>query len=64
MSTITWTPEQEQAIINTSTNLIVTAGAGSGKTATMIERAYRLVEKGTPIRRITMLTSPKRRRRR
>ena len=52
-----WTPQQMRAIEQTDTDLIVTAGAGSGKTATMIERACRLVlDKKVPIRRITMLT--------
>ena len=56
MSEVKWTPQQNEAITTVDTNLIVTAGAGSGKTATMIERAYRLVLRGVPLRRITMLT--------
>ncbi len=53
---MSWTPEQLQAIESTQTDLIVTAGAGSGKTTTMIERALRLVLNGVPVERITMLT--------
>ena len=30
-----WTPEQELAINETGTNIIVSAGAGSGKTAVL-----------------------------
>lgn len=52
----TWTLQQQTAIDQVDTNLIVTAGAGSGKTATMIERAFRLIKGGVPVRRITMLT--------
>lgn len=53
---MSWTTEQLRAIERTETDLIVTAGAGSGKTTTMIERALRLVLRGVPVERITMLT--------
>ena len=33
-----WTKEQEQAIFTTGSNIIVSAGAGSGKTAVLSER--------------------------
>jgi len=39
----TWTPEQELAITARGGNLLVSAAAGSGKTAVLIERAIRLV---------------------
>ena len=51
------TKEQQQAIDRTECNLIVSAGAGSGKTSTMITRAVQLVlERRVPVNRITMLT--------
>ena len=33
-----WTKEQEQAIYTKDCNLLVAAGAGSGKTAVLVER--------------------------
>lgn len=39
-----FTPEQEEAIFTTETNLIVTAGAGSGKTRVLVERFIALLE--------------------
>ncbi len=38
MSERPWTPEQKRAINEKSTNLLVAAGAGSGKTAVLVER--------------------------
>ena len=35
---IKWTKEQEKAIYTTGSNIIVSAGAGSGKTAVLTER--------------------------
>ena len=35
-----WTPEQELAINETGTNIIVSAGAGSGKTAVLVELLF------------------------
>lgn len=40
---INWTTEQEQAIILQNRNLLVSAGAGSGKTAVLVERILRLI---------------------
>ncbi|MCR4874759.1 MAG: UvrD-helicase domain-containing protein [Clostridia bacterium] len=40
---ITWTPEQEEAIRAIKTNALVSASAGSGKTALMMEKVARLV---------------------
>ncbi len=40
---ITWTPEQEKAIRAIKTNALVSASAGSGKTALMMEKVARLV---------------------
>ena len=39
----TWTPEQELAITARGGNLLVSAAAGSGKTAVLVERVIRLV---------------------
>ena len=52
-----WNEGQLKAISNTSRNMIVSASAGSGKTATMIERVKRLViNEHVPISRIMMLS--------
>ncbi|MFZ5825387.1 MAG: UvrD-helicase domain-containing protein [Bacillota bacterium] len=36
-----WTPEQEQAIVARGSDILVAAAAGSGKTATLVERVIR-----------------------
>jgi len=41
MSEARWTPEQEQAIVARGDNILVAAAAGSGKTATLVERVIR-----------------------
>jgi len=51
-----WTAEQEQAIYKEGTNIIVSAGAGSGKTAVLSERVLRKVKDGIDIRKILILT--------
>ena len=38
-----WTEEQQKAISERGRNILVSAGAGSGKTAVMVERALRLI---------------------
>lgn len=38
-----WTPEQQAAITSRGSNLLVAAGAGSGKTAVLVERIIRLI---------------------
>lgn len=50
-----FTPSQQAAISITGRNLVVSAGAGSGKTATLIERIYRLVTDPVEPRRIDQL---------
>ena len=40
-----WTKEQEQAIYEDGTNILVSAGAGSGKTAVLSERVLRKVKR-------------------
>lgn len=51
-----WTNEQEQAITQTGTNIIVSAGAGSGKTAVLTERTIRKLLNGGNINRLLILT--------
>jgi len=51
-----WTKEQEVAIEKTGCNIIVSAGAGSGKTAVLTERVIRKLKKGTDVNRLLILT--------
>ena len=51
-----WTQEQLLAINKEGTNLIVSAGAGSGKTAVLSERVIRKLKNGIDIRNILILT--------
>ena len=51
-----WTTEQLEAINEEGTNIIVSAGAGSGKTAVLSERVLRKVQEGIDIRNILILT--------
>ena len=51
-----WTEEQAQAINQEGSNIIVSAGAGSGKTAVLSERVLRKVNSGIDIRNILILT--------
>ncbi len=51
-----WTNEQEEAITKTGTNIIVSAGAGSGKTAVLTERTIRKLLNGGNINRLLILT--------
>ena len=43
MTKMKWTAEQEQAIQARDCNLLVSAAAGSGKTAVLVERIIRMV---------------------
>ena len=54
-----WTVEQEQAIYENGKNIIVSAGAGSGKTAVLTERVIQKVLNGTRINRMLILTFTK-----
>ena len=54
-----WTKEQEQAINETGTNIIVSAGAGSGKTAVLTARTMRIINSGTHINELLILTFTK-----
>ena len=51
-----FTKEQEEAITKTGTNIIVSAGAGSGKTAVLTERTIRKLINGQNINRLLILT--------
>lgn len=51
-----WTQEQLQAIQKEGTNIIVSAGAGSGKTAVLSERVLRKIKDGVPIEKLLILT--------
>ncbi len=51
----TLNPEQQDAISGTG-NMVVTASAGTGKTAVLVERYLRLVSDGVPLERILALT--------
>ena len=51
-----WTKAQESAIYTRGTNIIVSAGAGSGKTAVLSERIRDYCLKGNDIRNVLVLT--------
>ena len=51
-----WTPEQLDAITTTDKNVLVSAGAGSGKTDVLKERIVRLVQAGVPITKLLVVT--------
>jgi len=54
-----WTEEQELAINKNNTNIIVSAGAGSGKTAVLTERVSRKLKDGIKINELLILTFTK-----
>jgi len=51
-----WTKEQLEAINKDGTNIIVSAGAGSGKTAVLTERVIRKLKDGIDVDRLLVLT--------
>lgn len=51
-----WTNEQKEAIYTEGTNIIVSAGAGSGKTAVLTERVLEKVKKGISVDNLLILT--------
>ena len=54
---INWTREQQEIIDDRGNNLIVSAAAGSGKTAVLIERIFRMLKnKDVSIKNILMIT--------
>ena len=54
-----WTPEQQEAIDKEGCNIIVSAGAGSGKTAVLSERVLRKVKDGVNVNELLILTFTK-----
>ncbi len=51
-----WTLEQQRAIEVRGHNVIVSAGAGSGKTAVLTERVFRILKEGASLDEILVLT--------
>ena len=51
-----WTKEQQEAIDKEGCNIIVSAGACSGKTAVLTERVIRKLKSGININEILVLT--------
>ena len=52
-------PEQREAVYDDGRNVLVVAGAGSGKTRTLVARYLRLLDDGIPPRRIAAITFTK-----
>ena len=59
MGKIKWTSEQLEAINHEGENILVSAGAGSGKTAILSERVIRKLKDGTNINELLILTFTK-----
>ena len=51
-----WTEDQELAINESGKNIIVSAGAGSGKTAVLTERVIRKLKNSVSIKNMLILT--------
>ena len=51
-----FTEEQQQAIDREGENILVSAGAGSGKTAVLTERVLRKIKEGISIKQLLILT--------
>ncbi len=54
-----WTPQQQQAIDARNRTILVSAAAGSGKTAVLIERIVQLIREGWRIDRMLIVTFTK-----
>lgn len=54
-----WTQEQTSAIYESGTNIIVSAGAGSGKTAVLSQRVLEKIKSGIHINELLILTFTK-----
>ena len=51
-----WNPQQQDAIDARGQNLLVSAAAGSGKTAVLTERVAKLAAEGIPLERMLIIT--------
>lgn len=51
-----WTDQQWDAIVSSGSNILVSAGAGSGKTAVLSERVLEIVKAGTKVTDLIVLT--------
>ena len=51
-----FTEEQRRAIEARGTNLLLSAAAGSGKTAVLVQRVLSLIEEGADVRRMLVVT--------
>ena len=56
LSLLTFAGRQKQAATRRSPAIVVTAGAGSGKTRALVGRYLRLLEKGYPLRSLVAIT--------
>lgn len=56
MSERQWNEEQKEAIYSETSNILVSAGAGSGKTAVLTQRVINLLKKGYKINELLILT--------
>ncbi|MCI1974746.1 MAG: helicase-exonuclease AddAB subunit AddA [Limosilactobacillus sp.] len=56
MATFKPTPSQQQAIDDRGKNILVSASAGSGKTAVLVQRAIKLIKEGIHVDRMLMVT--------
>ena len=56
MAEFKWSDNQKAAINADNNNFLISAGAGSGKTAVLTERIFKLVKSGTPISKFLVLT--------
>ena len=56
MATFNPTPSQQRAIDDRGKNILVSASAGSGKTAVLVERAIKLIREGIHVDRMLMVT--------
>ena len=54
-----WTDEQWDAITDDGKNILVSAGAGSGKTAVLSERVLIKLKEGIPLKSLIILTFTK-----
>ena len=59
MTDFNYTPEQRDAIFSRGSDLLVSAGAGSGKTSVLVRRIIERIKQGGSIDRILALTFTK-----